>query len=105
MTGETILEEAQRLTSGARQVAYGRPIDNYQLLADLVNAYLGPKLTEPLTPEDVAMVMVLVKVARERHRPHRDNRTDGAGYFQVIELIHQQRGQRQTNAAGRADPD
>ena len=37
---------------------------------------------------DVWMLMVVLKLSRERHRPQRDNRVDIAGYAEVGDWIH-----------------
>lgn len=80
---ESILQEAQRLTHGPRQADYGHPLDDYTRTAALVSALLAHKLREPLTPAEMALAMVCVKLSRQVHAPKRDNCTDGAGYFWV----------------------
>jgi hypothetical protein len=72
--------EAQDIVLGARRFAYGHPLDNFQLIANLFNATLGPKLAEPLNVSDVAMLMIQVKVARQQNAPKEDNLTDICGY-------------------------
>ena len=85
---ETILEEAARITAGDRQAAYGHPHDDYTRTAALVSAYLGV----PVTAAQAAMIVLLVKVSREAHRPGRDNLVDIAGYARVIEKINARDG-------------
>lgn len=87
---ETILEEAARLVSGGRQEDYGSPEDNFATIANMWNAYLNarpPTLMGSIQPKDVAIMMVLLKCAREANRPKRDNLADGAGYFQCASWI------------------
>ena len=55
-----------------------------------------------LRPEDVAMMMMLVKVAREAHAPKRDNRVDGAGYWQCLDLLIEERKRRGATHRGGA---
>lgn len=81
--GESILEEAHRLTHGPRQADYGHPLDDYTRTAALVSAMLAHKLKEPLSAHDAALIQVCVKLSREINRPKRDNAVDGAGYFWV----------------------
>lgn len=85
-------EEAGRLIDGDRQADYGDPRVNHERIAALWNAYLGPLFNakgEPveIRAEDVAMLMGLVKIGRERHRHKADNITDLIGYALIYERI------------------
>jgi hypothetical protein len=91
-----ILTEAHGLIYGNRQHDYGSPLENWQKTADLVNAMLAHKLAEPLTAEDLVLMMVQVKIAREIHKPKHDSRVDGAGYFGVLDMIVEERKQHET---------
>ena len=74
--GET-LQAASRAVSGDRDRAYGRPEDNFRLIAELWSAYKGT----PFTRTDVAMMMGLLKIARVRSNPENaDSFVDLAGY-------------------------
>lgn len=97
---ETILEEAQRLTHGPRQADYSHPLDDYTRTAALANAALAHKLKEPLSPEDLTVIMLLVKVSRHMHKPKRDNMVDAAGYAWCTHEIGEERERR-----ARADAD
>lgn len=79
----TILQEAQGLVSGDRNTAYGHPAADFQRIAQLWSAYLG----YPVDPRDVGMLLVLMKVARERHSHRRDNLVDIAGYAYCNSLL------------------
>lgn len=64
-----------------RGVNYGRPRPNHQRMADLLNAYLNGRNPGPLSPEEMTIVMVLMKVARIMESPqHIDSYLDIAGY-------------------------
>lgn len=80
---ESTLQEAHRLTHGTRQADYGHPLDDYTRTAALYSALMAHKLKEPLTPHDMALALVCVKLSREVNHPKRDNAVDGAGYFWV----------------------
>lgn len=76
MTRKELLETAMLATT-ERGVEYGRPEDNFATIARLWRAYLGVAINA----HDVAMMMVLFKVARAKSSPeHVDNLTDIAGY-------------------------
>ena len=80
---KNILKEADELTSGDRQEAYGHPRENFQRIADLWGSYKKVGFTS----KDVAMMMLLVKVARESVNPKRDNLVDIAGYARTAEML------------------
>ena len=86
---ECILDEAKRLVFGIREGAYDHPKQNGERFAALMNAYYGAKLgvLAPFAPKDYAIVMMLVKLAREMHRHTRDNLVDIAGYAEVLARI------------------
>ena len=74
-----ILDEVRDVINGERQDQYGNPEDAFQLIASYWSIYL--QLTEPLTAADVAQMMCLLKVAREKHQHKRDNLVDAIGYL------------------------
>ena len=77
MKREEILSKAEEIVNGARQETYGNPEDCFATIAGLWGSYLGIDLS----PSDVAMLMVLLKVARSRGRKdYADNYVDIAGY-------------------------
>ena len=82
MTREEILKQVEKCILNDRQNTYGKPENNFQTIADFWNVYLGIK--DPvfmLTAKDVAIMMMLLKVARMKSSPnHVDNYVDGAGY-------------------------
>lgn len=85
---ESVLQEADRLTSGSRQHQYGHPVPNHERIARLWNARLHEKLLEPLTMADVTSLMRLAKEARLIQTPgHRDSLVDIAGYAHVENVI------------------
>lgn len=55
-----ILDAAKACVCVEREQDYGKPEDNFRLIADLWTAYLG----RTIFPEDVAMMMCLLKIAR-----------------------------------------
>ena len=76
MTRKELLEKAMQATT-ERGVEYGKPEDNFATIARLWRCYLGV----PINAHDVAMMMVLFKVARAQSNPqNEDNWVDMAGY-------------------------
>lgn len=87
---ETILQEAQRLTTGDRQEAYGHPLDDFSKTAAMWSVIIGA----PVSAEQVALCMVAVKISRELNAPKRDNLVDGAGYFNCLQMLREERARR-----------
>ena len=79
MKRKKVLSEADRLISGDRDDDYGTPYLNHLRIAQLWSAYLQ----QQISPEQVAMCQVLVKVARSMESFKEDNFIDGAGYFAI----------------------
>lgn len=86
---ESILDEAKRITSGTRRTNYGHPRENFRRIADFWNIYmLNKKDPEALlNGEDVAWMMVLLKMARDQNAPTRDNLVDTVGYARTLAMI------------------
>lgn len=79
-----ILTEVSNLVGGDRAAQHGPKLENHQNIADHWNAYLKHKLKENLTPLDVTLMMVLLKVARTKSGGHNlDDYKDMAGYAAI----------------------
>ena len=74
-----ILQEAQRLTAKDRQKIYGDPRTNHCRIADLWTVYLEHQIT----PQQVAICMALVKVARLMEKETLDSFVDLAAYASI----------------------
>jgi hypothetical protein len=95
----SVLVEAEGLVHGDRNAAYGHPLDDYTRTAGMVSAMLEHKLKEPLTAEDLGMVMCCVKLSRQQNKPKRDNMTDLAGYAECVQWMGDERAAREAAAA------
>lgn len=93
---ETLLQEAQRLVHGDRGDNYGHPIEDFGRTAGMLTHLLSDKLRKDvtLTARDVWMIMVCVKLSRERNRPKRDNRVDIAGYAETGQMVEDEAQRR-----------
>ena len=49
---------------------------------------------DEVTPEQVALCMVAVKISREVHRPKRDNLVDIAGYAATLGMVREAQSKR-----------
>ena len=85
----SILQEALEISGESRQRDYGHPLINHERIAAFWNVQLAGKLTSPIKPREVALMMIALKLAREINTPKRDNILDIAGYVNCIDLIDQ----------------
>lgn len=77
MNRSEILDKAKEIVNGARQENYGSPESNFQKIADYWTLYLQ----RHIGPSDVALMMVLMKLARLQNKPdHEDSWIDICGY-------------------------
>ena len=79
-----ILEETINIVTGQRQEDYGGKVVNHRNIAELWNAYLDMDIA----PHDVAICMLLVKVARLKNRKTKDCYVDMAGYATIAGEIN-----------------
>ena len=81
---ESICEEAFRIQGGNRQQDYGNPKSNLLEIGASWEWYLKTSCNADvsISARDVAHMMILMKIARNVHKPKRDNWVDIAGYSQ-----------------------
>ena len=78
MNRKEILDTAIKTVCEERQDSYGKPEDNFAIIAGLWSGYLGDVMLEA---EDVAIMMILLKIARIQTGTFKpDNYIDIAGY-------------------------
>lgn len=78
----SLLKEAADIVEKRREV-YGSPLGNFTDIA----AGWNHIFRYPITPEQVGLAMIWVKICRESFCPKRDNLLDIAGYADCIEQI------------------
>jgi len=89
-----MLYRAQSLIEGDRQQDYGDKLQNFSQIAMLFQGSLAMKLqpTARITPEDVAILMMQVKIARLAKSPdHKDSIMDVAGYAGCFSILQDER--------------
>lgn len=87
ITRSDILNAAMRCVCGDREQDYGSPESSFRMIAALWEPFLKQKCVSPgaeltISPEDVAAMMALFKIARiATGHGKADNWGDGAGYL------------------------
>ena len=68
----------------SRGSQYGHPIGNHKRIAELWSAYLG----YPIQPNEVPILMCLVKISRQAEDPRvDDNYKDALGYIAIAKMV------------------
>lgn len=83
-------DRAKQIVTEDRQTVYGHPYVDFTRIAGMWNAYLGVHETsmKSIEPEDVALMMTMVKMSRLRNTPtHEDSVVDIHGYANCYEMI------------------
>lgn len=80
---QSALAEALKIVEGPRQSKYGPPEAFFFRWSITVEAALGIKVT----PEQLAQMMVLLKMIRQSVSPQWDNLVDQAGYTEIAGRI------------------
>ncbi len=83
---KTLLQEADGLVNGQKHDAYGTWGENWSRVRDMARASGRPGLGE-ITCEDLMVLMILVKIARETSKAQHDNPLDIAGYAQGLDEV------------------
>ena len=83
-TRAEILDAAKKIVTGDREKQYGKPEDNFAVIAEFWTTYIG----NPISSEDVAIMMALLKIARIRSGNYKtDSFVDGVGYLSLAAEI------------------
>lgn len=79
-----------------RQESYNSPIQNFQDIADVWTIQMRHKLKEgaKFESEDVSLMMIAIKLLREKFAHKRDNLVDIVGYVICSVLIWASREQK-----------
>ena len=104
-----ILDRAKAIVTGEREKQYGKPEDNFAAVAQMWEVYLreqcvGEGADVRIAPEDVAMMMVLLKVGRLMTGDYlADNYVDICGYVACAGEIARKGAAASVQAAGDAE--
>ena len=86
--GESILTQALQLTQGQRAKDYGPVEESLARIAAFWNATLGNKLSAPIEPEEVGLMMIGLKMSRYvGGEGTRDSLRDIAGYADCVDRV------------------
>ena len=86
MNTTDILKKTEKLVNDSRAKTHGDKVANHENIARLWSSYLQnkTKLMIVLTPEDVAQLMTLLKIARSQAGEHNiDDYIDTCGYASI----------------------
>ena len=80
MNRAMLLQRADKMVNGERDVQYGNPKDSFERIAEYWQTYLEDKVN--IGAEDVAIMLILMKIARLEGSEylHQDSWVDIAGY-------------------------
>jgi hypothetical protein len=81
---EDVTMEANRIVRGHRRKEYGHPYDNFKRIARMWEVIFGVDVS----PYQVGLAMVALKLCREINSPTRDGRVDIAGYAETLEIVN-----------------
>ncbi len=89
----SILEEADDIINGERAESYGSPLIMCNKIAGMWSQILGSEVT----PKQVNLCMIALKICRETNKHSRDNLIDIAGYAGVIEKMMDEAKREENN--------
>lgn len=87
-----VCDEAKNIINGARQDEYGTPAASFGRIAEYWNTYIAHTKREAnqyFTAKDVAMMMILFKIARQENKHKHDNLTDIIGYTALLDYMYE----------------
>jgi len=84
-----LLNEARDIVAGPRAESYGPAEEGFLTIANLWQDYLYVAVGTDgiISPQDVAHMLILMKIARQAHSHKRDNLVDIAGYAALSQRI------------------
>ena len=99
MSIRDILDYTENMLTGIKPAEYGRPEEAFQRIAEYWTTYLDHRGLLPkdntlgITSNDVAMMMILFKIAREEYAHKADTCYDILGYATLATLMAENKGE------------
>lgn len=81
------IQQAIDVVTGDRQESYGNPKTDFEGIALIWSGILNQKLQQPIRAEEVALMMIGLKLRREAHKHKDDNIIDMHGYGICLEWM------------------
>ena len=79
-----ILDEAHKIVNGDRNNTYGDCRVSFKENAKIWSVILGKEIT----PQQVALCMIALKLRRENYKHKRDNLVDMVGYIEILDKLY-----------------
>lgn len=92
---KSILETAEELVGGTRGEEYGHPLRDFSDTSKIWSVILGCDVS----PEQVALCMIGVKISRLCHTYKLDSVVDIAGYARTLQMVHDEKEKRLEKSA------
>lgn len=82
-----LTEEAEKIINGARQKSYGDANISFTQIAKIWSGILNMEIT----PEEVSLCLIGLKLQRESHSHDKDNLLDIIGYVLLSEKLNERK--------------
>lgn len=82
------IEQAKTIIHGERNEDYGPMKDSFEATAKIWSTTLRKKLIADITPEEVCLLMIGLKLSREGFKHKDDNLVDIIGYAEISGIIN-----------------
>lgn len=83
---KSILQEAEEIVNGERAQAYGPALPSFSNIAKGWSVIAGSEIT----PQQVGLMMMWLKMCRENNKHQRDNLVDAAGYAHLVQKMEEE---------------
>jgi len=82
---ESILQEAERITTNSRQEQYGNVEQSFSTYKGILKSTFNIELTEV----EIVKVLMAIKLGREQYQHKRDNLVDLCGYAKLLQQLEE----------------
>ena len=83
---KSILQEAEEIVNGERAQAYGPALPSFSNIAKGWSVITGTEIT----PQQVGLMMMWLKICRENNKHQRDNLVDISGYAHLVQKMEEE---------------